>query len=89
MGSMTNKFESMSKESKIELIDKIFDLEIRSALREDGGGVEIIGIDGWELYIAYQGACSSCSAAIGGTLYFMQDILQQRIDSRLKIVPME
>jgi len=84
---MNIDFADMDKNSKLDLIEKIFDSEIRDALRDDGGDVQIVDLDGDELQISYQGACSSCSAAVGGTLYFIQDILRQKIDSRLRVIP--
>lgn len=75
--------ETSSPEEK-ELLDKvnvIFDEMVRPALADDGGGLDILGIDGNNLYIRYQGACGTCPSAITGTLAAIQRLLHYHLEN--------
>lgn len=72
-----------------ELYQKIQGLineRIRPALAGDGGGLEIVGLDGYTLTIRYQGACGSCPSAIAGTLRGIEHLLQVDVDPRLTVI---
>jgi NifU-like protein len=45
------------------LIQETLDREIRPALREDGGDIELIDVEGDRVLVAPRGACSSCPAS--------------------------
>jgi Fe-S cluster biogenesis protein NfuA len=59
---------------------------VRPALAGDGGGLEVVGLDGKTLQIRYQGACGSCPSSIAGTLMAIQNMLQAEIDEELSVV---
>ncbi len=67
-------------------INDILDDRVRPALAGDGGGLEVIGLDGKTLLIRYQGACGSCPSSIGGTLMAIQNLLQSEVDEELAVV---
>lgn len=67
-------------------INRVIDQQIRPALAGDGGGLEILGLDGKSLTIRYQGACGTCPSAIGGTLAAIQNLLQAEVDEQLTVV---
>ena len=55
--------KQLSSEEETELlktINAILDQRVRPALAGDGGGLEVIGLEGSTLKIRYQGACGSC-----------------------------
>lgn len=70
----------------LERINAILDDRIRPALAGDGGGLEVVGLDGKTLLIKYQGACGTCPSSIGGTLMAIQNLLQSEIDEELAVV---
>jgi len=73
---------------KLELIEEILDRTIRPGLQADGGDIEVIGLDGDELRILYQGACGGCPSAMMGTLDAIQGILQNELgNDRLVVIP--
>jgi NifU-like protein len=45
---------------KIHLIEDVIDREIRPALRQDGGDLELIDVDGDTVKVRFCGACSGC-----------------------------
>lgn len=67
-----------------EILD-VIEREIRPGLTLDGGGIEVVGLTGPTLTIRYQGACGSCTSATTGTLMFIRQTLQNRIDPRLEV----
>lgn len=48
---------------KIKLIEEALEREIRPALRNDGGDIELIDVDGDVVQVSLRGACASCVAA--------------------------
>jgi Fe-S cluster biogenesis protein NfuA len=72
-----------------ELYNKIQSLlndRVRPALAGDGGGLEVLGLDGFTLTIRYQGACGSCPSSISGTLRGIEHLLQVDVDPRLTVI---
>lgn len=67
-------------------IEAVFDDRVRPALAGDGGGLEILGLDGKTLRIRYQGSCGSCPSSIAGTLNAIQNMLQSEVDEELTVV---
>ena len=56
------------------------------ALAGDGGGLQVLGLEGDELRIRYQGACGSCPSAITDTLRAIQEMLRIEIDPHIRVV---
>jgi NifU-like protein len=52
----------------------------------DGGGMDIMDIDGINVLIRYHGACGNCHISQTGTLAFIQQTLQQKVDPRIQVV---
>lgn len=50
----------MTNLQKIHLIEDVIDREIRPALRQDGGDLELIDVDGDVVKVRFRGACSGC-----------------------------
>jgi len=50
----------MTNLQKIHLIEDVIDREIRPALRQDGGDLELIDVDGNTVKVRFRGACSGC-----------------------------
>lgn len=67
-------------------IETVFDDRVRPALAGDGGGLQILGLEGKLLRIRYQGACGSCPSSISGTLHAIQNILQSEVDEELQVI---
>lgn len=67
-------------------VNDVIDRHIRPALAGDGGGLEVLSIDGYTVSIHYQGACGSCPSATAGTMYAIQNLLQRMVDPRIRVV---
>ena len=73
-------------DERLARILELLDHEVGPALAGDGGGLEVLGLEGDVLRIRYQGACGSCPAAITGTLRAIQEMLRIEIDPNLRVV---
>ncbi len=76
-------FEKMSDDQRISRINHILDEEIRPALAGDGGGLQVLGLDGYTLKVHYQGACGSCPTSSAGTLKYIESRLQELLSGKL------
>jgi NifU-like protein len=48
---------------KIAKIQEVIEREIRPALQQDGGDVELVDVDGHTVLVALRGLCTSCPSA--------------------------
>lgn len=53
----------MSDQEILSRINAVVDEQIRPSLEMDGGGIEILGLDGNILTVRLQGACCGCPRA--------------------------
>ncbi len=83
-------FNAMSLVQKLRSIESILEEYIRPTLKADHGDVEVIDLkeveDGHELYIQYKGECMSCSMNTTTTLAGMQDMLNFKLKSNLRVM---
>lgn len=66
-------------------INALLDDRVRPALAGDGGGLQVMGLEGKTLFIRYQGACGSCPSSTAGTLMAIQRLLQSEVDEELVV----
>jgi NFU1 iron-sulfur cluster scaffold homolog, mitochondrial len=71
---------------KLEMIEMVLDQQVRPYLRGDGGDVHILGLEGNQLKLHYQGACGGCPSAFSGTLSAIEYMVRE-IDPELQVVP--
>ena len=79
----------VSDESESKLLTQINELlnsKVRPALAGDGGGLEVLGVDGFTVKIRYQGACGTCPSAISGTLMAIEGLLRRDINPAIEVV---
>ncbi len=78
-------FANLDNEKKLQGIEMVLNRSIRTNLAQDGGGVELKGIEGDEVRIHYQGACGSCPTSTSGTLQYIQTQLRQQLHPKLTV----
>ncbi len=87
----TTDFKKMSVVQKLKAIEKVLEEEIRPMLAADGGSLEIVDIKDGEghtdVYINYLGACRGCAASKTGTLYAIQNYLNEKLDETIRVTP--
>jgi len=84
-------FKEMTIVQKIKAVDKVIDDNIRQMLIMDGGDMEILDIkengEHIDIYIRYLGACSGCAASSTGTLFAIENVLKEKLDSNIRVLP--
>lgn len=86
--SLDNPLSTLPRGGDPELLSRInalLDDRVRPALAGDGGGLEVLGLDGKTLVIRYQGACGSCPSSTSGTMMAIQNLLQSEVDDELVV----
>jgi len=83
-------FQELSSFRKFKAIERVLDSEIRPALHQDGGDIDVedFRMDGDVpiVNISYKGACLGCVSATVGTLSFIENILRDKLDPSFKVV---
>jgi len=87
--SRQEPFAGLSSFKKFKAIERVLDAEIRPALHQDGGDVDVedFQMDGNTpvVTISYRGACLGCMSASVGTLGFIETILKNKLDPAFKV----
>ena len=78
-------FLKLSLDDKVNVVNEALSEQVFMALEMDGGGMEIMDIEGTDILIRYYGACGGCPISESGTLVFIQNTLQEKIDSRIQV----
>lgn len=80
--------DSLSDEDRVKLtmIIDLLDDRVRPYLQGDGGDLHVVGLEGKELRVHYQGACGSCPSSLSGTLTGIESMIRE-IDPELYVVP--
>jgi NifU-like protein len=70
---------------KIKLIEETLEREIRPALRQDGGDLELIDVVGNKVQVSTRGACASCAAVHLTLKDFVEAKLKELVSSELEV----
>ena len=77
---------ALDDDEKLNRINALLEERIRPGLAGDGGGIEIISLEGNTLQISYHGACGSCPSSGTGTLRYIEGMLQDEVDPGLRVI---
>lgn len=80
-------WEALSDLQKIAVIEETLNRDIRPYIALDAGGVEVVSLNGNELFIAYQGSCTSCYSSMGTTLSYIQQTLRAKVHPSILVTP--
>ena len=67
---------SPGDQQRLDKINVLLDEQIRPALQGDGGDLHVVGLDGNQLSVHYQGACGTCPSSISGTLRAIENLVR-------------
>ena len=85
------EFSEMTIVQRIKAVDKVIDDNIRQMLIMDGGDMEILDIkengENIDIYIRYLGACSGCASSSTGTLFAIENVLKEKLDQNIRVLP--
>ena len=79
--------EALNEEdqTRLDAINTLLDEQIRPHLKNDGGDLHIVGLDGNQLSVHYQGACGTCPSSISGTLRGIENLVRS-IEPEIQVV---
>ncbi|MFI5334378.1 MAG: NifU family protein [Chlamydiales bacterium] len=81
-------WQTLSVKEKISVIEGVIAEDIRPYVELDAGGVQVLNlIEGREVIISYEGACTTCHSATGATLNAIQQILRTKVHPELVVIP--
>jgi NifU-like protein len=84
-------FAEMTVVQRLKAVEKVIDENIRQMLVMDGGDMEILDIKEngahFDIYIRYLGACSGCASSSTGTLFAIENILKEKLDENIRVLP--
>ncbi|MDK2970679.1 MAG: iron-sulfur cluster scaffold, mitochondrial [Candidatus Sumerlaeota bacterium] len=83
----TARTAGQSSHELYDPVNAVLEQYVRPALAGDGGGIELVGIEGKTVTIRYQGACGSCPTSRANTLMAIENLLQHQIDPEIEVVP--
>jgi len=75
-----------NEDELLKKINEILNQRVRPYLASDGGGLQVLGVEGNKVMIRYQGACGSCPSSISGTLAAIEGLLKKDLNPALEVV---
>ena len=73
--SMTGRAGKLTNIQKMQLIQQTLNEQIKPALREHGGNIELIDIEGNKVIVAFRGMCAQCRL----TEFTMKDVVEAKL----------
>ncbi len=70
---------------RMRLVTKVIDEEIRPALKNDGGDLELVDIDGREVIVSLRGACVGCPSSKLTLADFVEKRLRDTVDPEITV----
>lgn len=77
---------ALSNIERMQLVMKVLNEEVRPRLKQDGGDVELIDIEGHIVKVALRGMCSSCPSSMLTLKNVVEKALQEQVEPELTVV---
>jgi NifU-like protein len=73
---------------KIKLIEETMDREIRPSLKQDGGDIDLVDVEGDKVYVGFRGTCSSCPSSEFTLKGYVQEKLREFVSPEIEVEEM-
>ncbi|MBW2406407.1 MAG: Fe-S cluster assembly protein NifU [Deltaproteobacteria bacterium] len=70
---------------KIRLIEETLEREIKPALKKDGGNIELVDVDGNNVFVKLHGTCATCSASQITLKHYVESKLRELVAPELLV----
>jgi NifU-like protein len=70
---------------KIKLIEETLDREIRPELEKDAGGIELVDVDGNQVFVKLRGACATCNVSQVTLKHYVEAKLREFVTPELEV----
>lgn len=77
---------AMTNLQRIKLVTSAIETKIAPMLRRDGGDIELIDVDGRDVYVKLRGACAGCPGARATLQNIVQETLRKEVDKDINII---
>ncbi|WP_417913891.1 Fe-S cluster assembly protein NifU [Candidatus Electronema sp. JM] len=81
--SVQPKAQRMTTLQKIKKIEDVIEREILPTLKKDGGGIELIDVDGDIVTVSLRGACSRCQSSLTTLKDYVEKKLREQVSETL------
>ena len=82
----TSPKKPLTKTQMIVKVNNILENHIAEALRQDGGDIELIDVDGNNIYVSLQGACKSCPSSNLTLKNFVENVLREHLGEEVNVI---
>jgi NifU-like protein len=79
------KPEALTNIQKIKMIDATLEREIKPALNQDGGDIELVDVDGNRVLVKLRGTCASCSKSQITLKHYVETKLKELVSQDLVV----
>ena len=76
----------MTNLQRIKLVTETIERKVAPMLRSDGGDIELVDIDGLDVYVKLRGACAGCPGSRATLQNIVQETLRQEVDEAITII---
>jgi NifU-like protein len=73
---------------KIKLIEETMDREIRPSLKQDGGDIDLVDVEGDKVFVGFRGTCSSCPSSEFTLKGYVQEKLREFVSPEIEVEEM-
>lgn len=73
---------------KIKLIEETMDREIRPSLKQDGGDIDLVDVEGDKVLVGFRGTCTSCPSSEFTLKGFVQEKLREFVSPEIEVEEM-
>jgi NifU-like protein len=70
---------------RMQMVSKVIDEEIRPSLQKDGGGIDLVDIEGHTVLVSLRGACKSCPSSLVTLKDFVEKRLQEAVEPEIRV----
>lgn len=85
-GAEPQEAPRMTNLQRIKLITATIETKIAPTLRADGGDLELIDVDGVDVYVKLRGACAGCPGAKATLRSIVQETLRKEVSPDLNVI---
>ena len=85
LGELSPK-KPLTKTQMIVKVNNILENYIAEELRKDGGDIELIDIDGNNIYVNLQGACKNCPSSNLTLKNFVENVLREHLGEEVNVI---
>lgn len=75
----------LSNIQRMQKVMQVIDEVIRPSLKQDGGDIELIDLDGTDVIVSLRGACGSCPSAKLTLNDFVQKTLREQVEPTIRV----